>query len=409
MIKENNLKRNFVWNIIGSTFSAFNSLFFMIAVTRINGEKTAGLFTFAFSTACLFYIIGIYSGRTYQVTDSNINNTDSDYLCSKFITCIIMIIVSIIFCFIRNYELYKIIVIISLTLFKSLEAFSEGIYAILQKNDNLYKVGVSLFIKAISSLILFIVIDAFTKNIFFSIISLIIVNLAVILLYDKRNLYNVKFKLKDIDKSAIKSILISGFYTFSFTILTQYVINAPRYAIDNFFDDKYQTIFGIIIMPSTLIALLVQFIIQPFLNKMKESLNVGKKQFLNFTVKLSLVLLLMGLFSCLVAYIIGIPFLEAIYNVELESYLKELIMIVFGATLYGITVILSSALIIMRKTLSQLIIFLIVTIFDLIFANILVNKYLILGAASTYLLTMSLLLILYVIIYIFGLKKYRRV
>ena len=60
------IKKNFFWNTIGSTLNAMVSLFFMIAVTRINGSDKAGIFTFAFSTSCLLQVIGLYSGRTYR-------------------------------------------------------------------------------------------------------------------------------------------------------------------------------------------------------------------------------------------------------------------------------------------------------------------------------------------------------
>lgn len=408
MSQKSNMRKNFIWNIIGSTLCAFNSLFFMIVVTRINGEDVAGLFTFAFSTACLFYIIGIYSGRTYQVTDNDKLVSDSDYIYSKFITCLIMIIAGITFCFFKNYNSSKFMVILGLTIFKSLEAFSEGIYAIIQKNEQLYKVGISLFFKAVIGLFIFIIIDLFTKNILYSVLGVIFINLLIIILYDLKNLKVVGFKLKRFNKLSIKTILIGGFYTFAFTILTQYVINAPRYSIDNFFADKYQTIFGIIIMPSTLIALLAQFVIQPYLTKLKESLSLSKREFNKVTMKLSLSLFLMGIVCIVVAYFLGIPVLEFVYNIELSDYLLELLMIIFGATLYGITVVLSSSLIIIRNTFSQLIIFVIVTVFDLVFSDILVKKYLIMGASSTYLLTMLLLLILYIIIYVIGLKRYRR-
>lgn len=408
MKEKSNMRKNFLWNIIGSTLCAFNSLFFMITVTRINGEDVAGLFTFAFSTACLFYIIGIYSGRTYQVTDNGKLVSDSDYIYSKLITCFLMLLASLVFCIIKNYDISKSIIIFSLTIFKVLEAFSEGVYAIIQKNDQLYKVGKSLFVKAVIGLITFIIIDLLTKNIFLSVLGVIIINLLVIIFYDFKNLRLIDFKMKKIDKLAIKTILVGGFYTFAFTILTQYVINAPRYSIDNFLADKDQTIFGIIIMPSTLIALLAQFVIQPYLTKLKDSLKISKKEFNKVTIKLSLALFIMGIICIVVSYFLGIPVLEFVYNIKLNAYLLELLMIIFGATLYGITVILSSSLIIIRNTLSQLIIFLIATIFDLVISNILVKKYLILGASSTYLLTMLLLLVLYITIYIVGLKKYRR-
>ena len=61
----NNTKKNFVWNMIGATVNSFTSLIFMIVVTRINGTKEAGIFTFAFSLACLLQVISNYSGRTF--------------------------------------------------------------------------------------------------------------------------------------------------------------------------------------------------------------------------------------------------------------------------------------------------------------------------------------------------------
>ena len=41
MEKEIQFRKNFIWNILGTGFNAFNSLFFMIAVTRINGVDNA--------------------------------------------------------------------------------------------------------------------------------------------------------------------------------------------------------------------------------------------------------------------------------------------------------------------------------------------------------------------------------
>ena len=44
-----NIKKNFIWNMIGSVVNSFTSLIFLIIVTRINGVEQAGIFTFAFS------------------------------------------------------------------------------------------------------------------------------------------------------------------------------------------------------------------------------------------------------------------------------------------------------------------------------------------------------------------------
>ena len=47
--------------------------------------------------------------------------------------------------------------------------------------------------------------------------------------------------------------------------LTLYVGNAPKYAIDDFLELKYQTYYGILYMPSFVINLLSGFVFKPLL------------------------------------------------------------------------------------------------------------------------------------------------
>ena len=403
----NNLRKNFIWNIIGTTFSSFNSLFFMIIVTRINGVNDSGIFTFAFSLACLFYVIGIYSGRTFQITDNDSNISDSDYFYSKFLTCLIMLIISLLYCLIRNYNLYKCLIIMELVLYKLCEAISESSFAILQRNDQLYKVGKSLFFKAISSLVLFLIVDIITKNLILASLMIIIFNLLFIVFYDLRNLKKIKFKLEKCDYSKVVILLKKGFFAFGFTFLTLYVINAPKYPIDYLLSDKSQTIFGIIAMPATFLILFGQYIIQPFLVMLKEKLESNIKDFVKLTLKISGILLLFGLVCVVGAYFLGIPVLELLYGISLKKYLISLIVIIIGATFYAISVVFSTSLTTMRSTLSQFIIFVITTIVSTVISYLLVRNLKIFGASLSYMLSMIILLILYIIVFFIKVGKYR--
>ena len=85
-----NIKKNFLWNMIGSVVNSFTSLFFLIIVTRINGIEQAGIFTFAFSLACLFQVVSNYSGRTFQVTNLDKNLSDSSFFYQRIFSCVLM-------------------------------------------------------------------------------------------------------------------------------------------------------------------------------------------------------------------------------------------------------------------------------------------------------------------------------
>lgn len=404
-MKNNVLKKNFIWNIVGSAFNSFLSLFFLIIVTRINGIDEAGIFSFCFSTSCLFYIIGIYSGRVYQVTDDDKEIFDSDYIFCKFFSCLFMLLLSLIFCFIRAYDLHKFIILIFLVVFKMCEAFSETLYAIIQEHNKLHKVGKSLFLKALFGLTAFVLIDYFTLNLTLSVASLVIINIIFIIFYDFKNIRDIGFKLKKINFKRIYLIFKRGFCTFAFTFLTQYVINSSRYVIDAKLADNMQTIFGILIMPATVLVLLGQFVIHPFLISLKEKYHKGKKEFFKITMELSLAIIVLGIFATIAAYLFGIPILSFLYNINLNDYLLELVLVIIGATFYEVSVIFSTSLITMRSTFSQLIIFVVVSILSYFSANYFVLKLEIFGAIISYMVMMFILMILYFVVFLFILKR----
>lgn len=398
MKEDTQFRRNFIWNTLGTGFNAFNSLFFMIIVTRVNGIDQAGIFTIAFSTACILYAIGLYAGRIYQVTELNKKINDKDFIVSRIITNIIMIIVLIIFCFLKRYNTEKFIIFLLLTIYKALEAFSDAIYGVLQKNDKLDIVGKSLFAKSLMSIIIFLLVDLIVKNMIVSIMSMIILCVLVIVFYDFKKAYKYIDLKSKVNMTNVYNILKKGFFTFAISFLGMYVLNAPKYSIDTYLADNYQTIFGIIVMPATVVGLMAQFLIHPYLNKFvelyeKRNLKMLKKLLL----KLMLVILVLGVISTVLAYLIGTQILGIIYGLDLSSYKIGLAVIIVSAILYAIGTIYSSVLTTVRETFSQFVIYIIVSIFAAILSNVFTKTWQINGAIIAYLLIMALQSISYTI------------
>lgn len=405
----NNLKKDFIWNIAGTTLNAFNSLFFAIIVTRINGVNDSGIFIYSFATACLLYIIGVYAGRIFQVTDINKKNSDTDYIYNRIITCAIMILISIAFVIIKGYDIYKCIIFLLLCLFKCIEAFSEVLYGIIQKNGYLYKVGISMFAKSIISVILFTIIDLITKNLVISCISIIVVNVNFILLYDYKNIKQVNLFKTEFSNNANFRLFKIGFFAFILSFLGIYLINAPRYAIDDILTNDLQTIFGIIIMPATFMGLLGQYIIQPYLNEISEYIeSKNYKRLKSIMIKLILMIIFLGILVTLIANILEVPVLEIVYGIKLDNYFTSMMIIIIGSILYSLSTILSAILIAMRKTAYQAIIYSITSVIATIMAYKLVEKIQIKGASITYFITMLIVCITLLIYTIINMKKYRR-
>ena len=62
-------KDSFIWNMIGSMLTAFQSVIMLAILTRVLSLYDAGVFTIAYASANLFLNIGKYGMRNYQVSD----------------------------------------------------------------------------------------------------------------------------------------------------------------------------------------------------------------------------------------------------------------------------------------------------------------------------------------------------
>ena len=401
----NNIKKNAIWNTVGITLNSFNSLFFLVIINRINGVNIAGIFSFSFSVACLLYIVGIYSGRTFQVTDIKNELTDKEYLYHKCITCFVMMLIAFFFIFIKDYSMEKNIIIILLCLYKCFEAFSDTLYGYLQKNDELHIVGKSLVLKSVLGVLIFFIVDLFTKNLIFSCVALCLNSLVFILFYDV--LQSKKYLLsKDANLENVIRLFRIGLSVFAFSFLAVYIVNIQKYIIDSLLQNYYQTVFGIIVMPGTIMSLCGQYIMAPLLNDVAKHYNQKRfDMFKNILLKIIRLLLLLGIVVEIAAFFLGIPVLNIVYAINLNEYQYDLMFIIFGAILYAIAGILSTALITMRKNNMQLLIYLISSVIGFCVSYLLINSIGIHGATLGYCFTMFIHWGLYVVYFLYEYKK----
>lgn len=220
----------------------------------------------------------------------------------------------------------------------------------------------------------------------------------MLIFYDLKNVNKyTDFSIKT-NKSSVIKIFKSGFYTFAIAFLGIYIINAPKYAIDVYLTENYQTIFGIIVMPATIVGLVAQFLIHPFLNQILKLYENGKlKELRKLSIKLVLAIALFGLISSGLAYFVGTQVLGCIYGLDLSIYKVGLLVILIASTLYTIGTIYSSILTSIRETFSQFIIYIVVAVVALFVSQYATKIGKMDGAIVAYLLIMSLQFFIYTI------------
>ena len=115
MNKEKNVKKAFLWNMIGSSCYSLSSFLYLMVVTRVCGVEPAGFFSLSYATAQLLLTLGRYGMRTYQATDLRRKYLFSEYGVSRILTCGLMLIFGIIysaFSFSGEYIVISIFIII---------------------------------------------------------------------------------------------------------------------------------------------------------------------------------------------------------------------------------------------------------------------------------------------------------
>lgn len=389
-------KSSYFWNMCSGTLSAFHSVLLLVVITHVTGLYYAGIFTIAFANANLFANIGRYGMRNYQATDIKEKFNFSEYLISRYLTTAIMIVVSLVYIifvsYTRNYDLEKTTIVLLMCLSKILDTLEDVYYGYYQKQGRLDVAAKILTLRLIMLIVSFVITIVLTKSLLNAVIvSSICSSLIVICFVHFANQY-FRIKMESIDRNHIFSLLRICFPLFLGTFLAFYIGNAPKYAIDAQLTEDIQACYGFISMPVFVVNLLNNFIFQPIMVRLAVEWN--KKEYNKFVKQVVKEILLIALLAGTViagGYILGIPFLSALYGTDLRLYKGELITLLLGGGMLALSGFFVTVLTIMRQQKNTVWGYVITAIFAYLLSPVLVSKYQIYGATILYLILMTFL------------------
>jgi O-antigen/teichoic acid export membrane protein len=269
--------------------------------------------------------------------------------------------------------------------------------------------GKSYFLKSVLGIAVFLIVDLLTKDLLISILAMLGVSIIVSIFMDFRISKKLIKSESKIDKKHVMEIFSKGFLVFIISFIPTIIVNVPKYVIDYYLVDKLQAIFGIIIMPATVISLFSQFIIHPMLTRVKKMYTEGNYDDLKkLLYKMMLLILGFGILCVIGAYVLGIPVLELIYGVDLKNYKIDLLIILFAATISTTAGIISPFLIAMRRNIEQVIIGILTIVAEIVLSIILIKNYSISGVVYAYLISTIINFIMYFIFINILLKRNTR-
>jgi len=399
-----NIKKDYLWNSLGSLLQSAISPVLLIVITRLNGIDDSGLFSFALSLSVVFWAVSLWGGRTYQVSDVKREFSSGGYVAVRFIASLIVAISAVVFCVLNGYNATKTGLIMILVTLKMLESIADSLYGVLQIHHKLYVAGMSLTMKAMLGFAAFMAVDIVTKNVIYGTLAILLVNVLIIFLYDILWVRRVevitanKKLLKEYTGQAI-AIMKHTSAVFVVMFLTMFSLNIPRYFLDKSHPDQIGY-FGIMAMPITLLGLFISFIIQPNVVNLSELLVKGKlKEFARIVSKINHITFGIGVLSVVLSYLVGVWVLNTIFGININNFQLDLTIMVIGAAANAFVSIYVNLLIIMRRFKGQFYTLLLTDILAVVVSMCLIERLAMLGSVLVFmmisLLQVTLLLVIY--------------
>jgi O-antigen/teichoic acid export membrane protein len=190
--------------------------------------------------------------------------------------------------------------------------------------------------------------------------------------------------------------------------LSIYIGNSPKYMIDVYMNEEAQAIFGYIMLPVFAITLLNQFIYQPVVKDLGDLW--AKKDVRRFRDSILIqCLIVLGLTVVVIigGLLVGLPVLSVMYNINLTNYTAEFALLLVGGSLYALAYYLNVPLTTIRKQNYIAVGYLAATCLSLILGRYFVVTYGMLGAAFLYLCVNALLVAVYAVVLVLGVKAVR--
>lgn len=437
MNKEKNVKKAFLWNMIGSTCYSGSSFLYLLVVTRICGAQLAGFFSLSYATAQLLLQVGRYGVRTYQATDLNRKYSFSEYKLSRVITCSLMMLFGIIY---SAYSFTGEYIIIStfVIMMKMIDAVEDVFHGNLQQNYHVEQMGKALAIRNVYSAVFFTGILLVTKNLYLTCVATAVTSLILCLGVNSwfarkygdaagsaancestaSNIHPDNRKSSRQPATAAKNskklshvleLLKICTPMFIGTFLSLLLYNVPKYAMANVMTDEYQTYYSILFMPSFVITLMCEFVFKPTITTIAELWwENNLKRFVMYVLRIIAIILVCCAGIVVGGHLIGRTLLEIIYGVDLSPYKMQFIVLLTGGGIGAEVYMIYNILIAIRWGKCMLPVYSITAIITIAAARAMVNQWGIMGASLNYLLSCSILFVLFASILVYVILKKKR-
>lgn len=347
--------KNALYNMIGTVVYCFCQwVTSALLVVHLSPEEISvsntGLLQLAISVTNIFYAISTYNIRTYQISDTQNKYSNGDYIGARFITAAIAVLLCVGYVIILGYPMRSVMCIVFYMLYKLNETFSDVLHGIDQKNHRMDYVGISYVMRGMASAIVFAFALITTGDVLISVIAMAAAALAIVLLYDVKNTKQFGSIKPIFNKKTIAALLIACLpavvSSASFTAIT----SIPRQMLESMRGEEALGYYGTIATPLVVVQVMATSIFNPMLTDLAEFYSDGRiRDFVKRLVKNLGLLVCISAAVCVCVLLLGEFAIGLVFGEKFVPYTYLMYGIIGCTTMYVISWLCTSTLIIMRR------------------------------------------------------------
>jgi O-antigen/teichoic acid export membrane protein len=389
------LRSNFAWTFAGNMLYAGCQWGMLSALAKLGSTSIVGQFTLGLAISAPVFMFTNLQLRAVQATDVNAESGFADYYTLRLLATLLgLAMVALTLPFIGGVPGVKAVVFL-VAIAKSVECMSDVSAGLLQREEQLKRVAISLIIRGIASVAVFSSVFAYSRNLQVAIMGMIGVWGAVLLLYDLPNVrrfgrfHESFFRY---DRSALSRLALLGLPLGVVATLSSLITNIPRYFLQHNLGLAEQGIFASLAYLVVVINLVVNALCQSVTTRLSRLFADGDfRQFKVLLTKLCMFGVLIIVAGVPLTFVIGRPLVTLLYRREYADHIGMLALLVAVMGVQTIASFLVGGLTAAREFKVQFPVHSLAVLMAVAGSAFLVPRYGLMGAGSALFLSMMTL------------------
>ncbi len=302
------------------------------ALSKLGSPSIVGEFTLGLAVCAPVFMFTNLQLRAVQATDVSADSEFANYFTLRILATLsgLAVIVALLPFTAPSAAVRVVVLLVAVS--KCIECLSDVTAGLLQREERLRRVAISLMIRGSGSVVVFSVTFARFHSLAAATVAMTGVWLAVFLFYDVPNarpLIGQKEGFFRLDASALWRLMMLGLPLGWVTTFSSLNVNIPRYFLQHYLGLADQGIFASLAYLVVVINLVVLALTQSITTRLARLFADGDhKQFVRLLTKLAMLGVMITLVGLPLTFLVGRPLLTLLYRIEYADHVGLLALFV---------------------------------------------------------------------------------